>query len=47
MIVELWNSDGGTVDQKWKNSGTEVREEWSNDGGTLEQCNSGTMMVEK
>ena len=43
MIVELWNSDGGIVEQRWRNSGTEGREEWSNDGGTVEQWNGGTM----
>ena len=37
MMLEQWNSDGGTVEQKWWNSVTEVREEWNNDGGTVEQ----------
>ena len=47
MIVEEWNSDGGTVEQRWRNSGTEMTEERSNDGETVEQWNSGTMMVEQ
>ena len=36
-MVEQWNNDGGTVEQLWWNSRTEVVEQWNNDGGTVEQ----------
>ena len=36
MMVEQWNSDSGTEEQLWWNSGTEVVKQWSNDGGTVE-----------
>ena len=34
-MVEQWNRDGGTVEQLWWNSGKDM----------VEQCNSGTVMV--
>ena len=36
-MVEQWNNDGGTEEQRWWNTGTEMVEEWNNDGGTEEQ----------
>ena len=30
-MLEQWNSDGGTVEQRWWNSVTEMTEEWNND----------------
>ena len=56
MMVEQSNRYGGTVEQRWWNSGTEMVEPWKNDGGpvenyggTVEQIwrNSGTVMEEK
>ena len=42
-MVELWNRDGGTLEQLWWNnktvmveSGTEMVEQWNSDGGTVE-----------
>ena len=32
-MVEQWNRDGGTVEQRWWNSETEIVEQWDNDGG--------------
>ena len=37
MMVEQWDSDGGTEEQLWWNNGTEMVEQWTNDGGTVEQ----------
>ena len=47
-MVEQCNSDWGTQEQLWWNSGTEVVGQWNNDAGTMEQkwWNSGPMMVE-
>ena len=36
MIVEQWNSDGGTVEQICWNSGTMMVEQWNSD---VEQWN--------
>ena len=36
MMVEQWNSDGGTVEQSRWNSGTMMVEQWNSDRGTLE-----------
>ena len=36
-MVEQWNNDGGTVEQRWWNSGVEMVDQWNNDGGTVEQ----------
>ena len=48
--MEQWNSDGGTVEQSWWNSGTvrwySVVEQWNSDGGTV-RWKSGTVMVEQ
>ena len=30
MMLEQWNSDGGTVEQRWWNTVTEMTEEWNN-----------------
>ena len=58
-MVEQCNSDYGTEERLWWNSGkemveqrnrgTEMVEQWNNDGGTEEQrwWYSGTMMVEQ
>ena len=55
-MVEQWNSDGGTEEQLWWNSGTDIVEQWksmvehwSRDGGAVEKLwwNSGTEMVEQ
>ena len=35
-MVEQWNNNGGTVEQRWENSGTEMGEQWNRDGGTVE-----------
>ena len=43
MIVEQWNSDGGTV---WWNSEAVIVEQWNSDGGTM-WWNSGTVIVEQ
>ena len=31
-MVEQWNSDGGTEEQLWWNSGTDMVDQWNNDG---------------
>ena len=36
-MVEQKNRDGGTVERRWWNSGTEMVDQWNNDGGTVEQ----------
>ena len=46
-MVDQWNSDGGSVEQRnsdyeteeqlWLNSGKEMVEQWNIDGGTVEQ----------
>ena len=36
-MLEQWNSDGGTVEKSWWNSGTVIVEQWNSDGGTVEQ----------
>ena len=36
-MVEQWNNDGGTEEQRSWNSGTEMVDQWNNDGGTVEQ----------
>ena len=35
--MEQRNNDGGTVEQIWWNSGTEMVDQWNSDGGTVEQ----------
>ena len=35
--MEQWNSDGGTVEQIWQNTGTVIVDKWNNDGGREEQ----------
>ena len=57
--MEERNSYGGTVEQRWWNSGPMTVEQSNRDGGTVEQLNSyggrveqiwwnsGTMMVEQ
>ena len=35
-MVEQWNNDGGTVQQLWWHSGTEMVEQCNNDDGTVE-----------
>ena len=42
-MVEQWNNDGGTVEQRWWNSGTMMVEQ----GNSKLLWNSGTMMVEQ
>ena len=53
-MVDQWNSDSGTEEQLWWNSGTMMVEQWNNDGtmrveqwnrysGIVEQWNSGTV----
>ena len=37
MMVEEWNGDGGTMEQRWWNSETVMGEQWNSDGGTVEQ----------
>ena len=37
MIVEQWNNDVGTVEQRWRNSGTEMVEQCNRDDGRVEQ----------
>ena len=55
-MVEQWNRDGATVEQRWWNSATVIMEQrdneveqWNSYGGRVEQIwwNSGTMMVEQ
>ena len=36
-MVKQWNIYGGTVEQRWWNSGTMMVEQWNGDGGTEEQ----------
>ena len=36
-MVEQWNSDGGTEEQLWWNSGTDMVDQWNNDGETEKQ----------
>ena len=36
-MVEQWNSDYGTEEQLWLNSGKQMVEQWNIDGGTVEQ----------
>ena len=36
-MVEQWNSNGGTMKQRWWNSGTVKGEQWNRDGGRVEQ----------
>ena len=36
-MLEQLNSDGGTVKQRWWNSGTVMVEQWNSDGGRMEQ----------
>ena len=36
-MVEQWNNDGGTVEQRWGNSGTMMVEHRNSYGGTVEQ----------
>ena len=51
MIVEEWNIDCCTVEQRWRNrgtrcwnSGTEMKEEWNNGTNVVGQWNdSGTV----
>ena len=42
IIVEEWNSDGGTVEQRWWNNDTEkwrteMVEHWNSDGRTMKE----------
>ena len=37
IMVEQWNRYGGTVEQLWRNSGTDIVEKCKRDGGTVEQ----------
>ena len=36
-MVEQRNSDGGTMEKRWWNSGTMMVEQWNSDGQTEEQ----------
>ena len=36
VMLEQWNRDGGTREQKWWNSRTEMVEQLNNHGGTAE-----------
>ena len=36
-MVEQWNNDGGTVEKRWWDSGTEIVDQSKNYGGTVEQ----------
>ena len=36
-MVEQWNNEGGTVEQIWWNSGTEMVEQLKSYGGTVQQ----------
>ena len=36
-MVQQWDSDGGTVEQSWWNSGAMMVEQWKIDGGIVEQ----------
>ena len=36
-MVDQWKNDGGTEEQRWWKSETEMLEQWKNDGGTVEQ----------
>ena len=36
-MVEQWNNEGGTVEQIWWNSGTDMEEQWNRDGGPVQQ----------
>ena len=47
-MVEQWNNDGETVQQRWWNSGAVMVEQWNSESGTLEQrwWKSGTIMVD-
>ena len=36
-MVQQWNNDGGTEEQLWWNSGTDMVEQLNNDGETVEQ----------
>ena len=36
-MVEQWKSDGGTVEQRWWNSGPMMVDQWNRDGGTEKQ----------
>ena len=36
-MVEQWNIDGGTEEQLWWNSGTDMLDQWNNDGETEKQ----------
>ena len=48
-MVEQWNIDGGTVEQRWWTSGKIMLEHLNRYGGTVEQLwwTSGTVMVEQ
>ena len=35
-MVQQWDSDRGTVEQSWWNSGTMMVEQWNSDCGTVE-----------
>ena len=35
-MVERWNGDTETVEQRWWNIGPVMVEEWNNDGGRME-----------
>ena len=36
-MVERWNDDGGTVEQRWWNSVTMMVEQWNGDGESVEE----------
>ena len=36
-MTEEWNNDGGTVEQRYWNSGTEMVKQTNRDGGTVEK----------
>ena len=35
-MVEQWNRDGGSVEQRWWNRETVIVEQWNRYGGTVE-----------
>ena len=46
MMVEQWNGDDGTEEQRWRNS---EKKRWRNSGTDMEQrwWNRGTIIVEQ
>ena len=39
-MVEQWNNDGGTVEQIWWNSETDMVDQWNSETMIMEQRNS-------